>query len=742
MKVQKHPSPSMTSPLTSEQKVIMTTYLGAKPICIFATGPGGTGKTRLCCDIRDDKSMSPKSNPGFVLSASTGAAAELIGGMTFHRAFYLKTTIDKLETDPVKVASDLKKNADAVKVYRNMNHVIIEEVSMISAPLFDNWYTIAEILRGGRMDGVSILFMGDLLQLAPVKQRPIFQSTAWTRIFTPVEKGGFGGQIMELTICKRQDDPKFIRGLNCMRIGRTYCKRMGIEIQCIEDLISESRKRYEDSSGQFDVREAAMTHTLEEANSRIRQGGWSKESEAMLDSSFVQVSRNTAIHLYCTKVDVAAENRARLDQVPTPLVGLKANDWSINGAGSSGWEDVFRSFKAPETIHLKVGARVYLLVNKWQESMGLCHGSLGVVVGFQYNGRVLGELPPGLGPGERIDPVVKFFNGQRLAVPRVEFKYERGGRKIASRIQTPLALAWATTVHHAQGATFEAAILHLSRLFADAHAYVSFSRVKSQPGLFLDCPGDLKVEPPPEALEYCHDRGLLTKMVASLREQQQQLPPPVAVAERKNLEKKLSDLADELSKYECKLVPCSACSSKAFGSLVGCEACWRSNSEGLAKIKSKAEKPVPMTDVESSAAERKTVTAAQRARAEANRQAALERLTLAKVRARVEANRQVALKRLADNLKRGRATSEAEFEGLFEAQRTVDWVHPDPHFRRMLSNDARPRAAAAAAAAAAEPPGPYDIPLYRIAGDRPRDKDGDSVMGEADEVSSFLNVLD
>jgi len=60
-----------------------------------------------------------------------------------------------------------------------------------------------------------------------------------------------------------------------------------------------------------------------------------------------------------------------------------------------------------------------------------------------------------------------------------------GVKRAATRMQVPLVLAWASTIHSAQGWTLDEAAVDLSKAFAAGRALSGLSRISTLSGLFL-----------------------------------------------------------------------------------------------------------------------------------------------------------------------------------------------------------------------------------------------------------------
>ena len=80
-------------------------------------------------------------------------------------------------------------------------------------------------------------------------------------------------------------------------------------------------------------------------------------------------------------------------------------------------------------------------------------------------------------------PVVKFESGKKYVMTPVEFSSEIDKLGKAERIQVPLNLAWAITIHKSQGMSIDRLVVKIDDCFAEGQAYVALSRATSKHGL-------------------------------------------------------------------------------------------------------------------------------------------------------------------------------------------------------------------------------------------------------------------
>lgn len=190
--------------------------------------------------------------------------------------------------------------------------------------------------------------------------------------------------------------------------------------------------------------------------SRIRFGEFTDEDvELLLDREIPVPAEygDNYVRLFSTNAQVDGLNSEKLKEIDSKEHTFKAK----TKGGSQ-----YTTFRFPEELKVKVGAYVMLLVNKVPK--GLYNGSTGIV-------REIEET--------RVH--VEFDNGVSLWVKST---VEESGT--AKRVQIPLKLAWAITIHKSQGQQFERLYCDFDRMFAEGQAYTMLSRAVSLDGLFLE----------------------------------------------------------------------------------------------------------------------------------------------------------------------------------------------------------------------------------------------------------------
>lgn len=201
------------SNLTDDQNVAFDAFKEGKNLLI--TGPAGTGKSHL---IRKMAAYSQRLKKTIAITAMTGAAAYIINGKTLHSWGGIG-----IGDKPAPVIAQKILNSYPKKIkWLRCNILIIDEVSMMNAPLFELLEEVARLVRENEkpFGGIQVVLLGDFYQLPPVgkteqEQKFCFESPVWTNV---IEKTVILREIM------RQKDPIFQKILQEVRLGNLLWK--------------------------------------------------------------------------------------------------------------------------------------------------------------------------------------------------------------------------------------------------------------------------------------------------------------------------------------------------------------------------------------------------------------------------------------------------------------------------------------------------------------------------------------
>jgi len=418
---------------------------------VFITGKAGTGKSTLL------ELWRGQTLKRIAVLAPTGVAALNVRGQTIHSFFGFKPDVTPEAVR--KLSKGRGAAADRVALYRNLDAIVIDEVSMVRADLMD---CVEKFLRLNgprpkeRFGGLQMIFIGDLYQLPPVvtgQERGLFAPDP------PSLRRGFG----------RTADPA-PAALTASRYESPYffSARVFAEPGFAMDFI-ELEKVYRQS-------DAAFIALLNAIRNRSVDDIQIDHLNSRYDPEFTPPDDEFYITLTSTNDLAAARNREKLAELPGRG---RRYEGLIDG------EFDRRSLPTDEALELKAGAQVMLLTN--DRKGRYVNGTIGRVTAIrkvpESDDVVTVELPD----GDEVDLTPNTWELFR-------FQYDAEADRIDSEAvgaftQYPLRLAWAVTIHKSQGKTFDRVVIDIGRgAFAHGQVYVALSRCTTFKGLVLRTP--------------------------------------------------------------------------------------------------------------------------------------------------------------------------------------------------------------------------------------------------------------
>ncbi len=396
---------------------------------LFLTGKAGTGKSTF---MRHIAATIKKKN---IILAPTGIAAINAGGSTLHSFFKLPFH-PLLPTDKRFSARNIRKtlkyNGEKTKLLREVELIIIDEISMVRADIIDFIDKVLRIYNCNMREpfgGKQLLLVGDIYQLEPVIKederqmlRPFYPSCFFfdAHVFREMQLIS-----VELKKVYRQRDKQFISLLDHIRTSH----------------VSDSDLRL--------------------LNERVNASIATEEGRLSITLSG---RRDT--------VDYINEKQLNtLPDQPTIFYGHIEGEFPES------------SLPTPIELEVKTGAQVLFIKNDKERRW--VNGTLGTIIGF--GDEADGIIYVRTEDGRDFDVEREIWSNVRYTFNEKEQKIEE--EEIGSYRQFPLRLAWAITVHKSQGLTFNNVKIDFTGgVFAGGQTYVALSRCTSLQGISLQEP--------------------------------------------------------------------------------------------------------------------------------------------------------------------------------------------------------------------------------------------------------------